>query len=83
MSFGRAQPAEKVTNVQVFAALRHWSPRRWGAAAVSAVLIAAVIAVPTGIIRTSWYSRMTPVLWWNYPVWAVSGVLGGLVVPAT
>lgn len=79
MSPGSAQLVEKVANVQVFAALRSWSMRRWWAATASAALIAVVIAVPTGIIRTSWYSRMTPVLWWNYPVWAVSALLGGLV----
>lgn len=76
---GSAQPAAKVANARVFAALRTWSVRRRWAAAAAAAVIGVVIAVPTGIIRTSWYSRMTPVLWWNYPVWAASAVLGGLV----
>lgn len=47
-----------------------------GAAAVTAL----VVGIPTGIIQTSWYHRMTPVLWWNYPVWAMSAVLTGLLV---
>lgn len=41
---------------------------------------ALVVGIPTGIIETSWYSRMTPVLWWNYPVWVVSAVLTGALV---
>ncbi|UTI63345.1 hypothetical protein NBH00_18565 [Paraconexibacter antarcticus] len=35
--------------------------------------------MPTGIVRTEFYTRMTPVTWWDYPVWAVSAVLIGLV----
>jgi hypothetical protein len=44
------------------------------------VLAALIIGVPTGVIPTPFYTRMTPVLWWNYPVWAVSSVLEGLLV---
>ena len=36
------------------------------------------MGVPTGVIETSLYHRMTPVTWWDYPVWAVSAVLVGL-----
>ena len=46
----------------------------------AAVASALVIGIPTGIIQTSWYHRMTPVLWWNYPVWAVSSILTGALV---
>lgn len=48
--------------------------------AVAAVATALVIGVPTGIIHTPWYTRMTPVLWWNYPVWALSAILTGALV---
>ena len=44
---------------------------------VAAVATALVIGIPTGIIQTPWYHRMTPVLWWNYPVWALSAILTG------
>ena len=44
---------------------------------LAAVAVALLIGVPTGIIDTPWYTRMTPVLWWNYPVWAVSSLLSG------
>lgn len=58
--------------------IRGWPPRRWLVAAAAAVLAALFIGVPTGIVRTSFYTRMTPVIWWDYPVWAASAVLVGL-----
>lgn len=60
--------------------MRTWPARRWAVALVVAVVAAIVIGVPTGIIRTSLYTRMTPVLWWNYPVWLLSSMLEGLLV---
>ncbi len=60
--------------------LRSWSPLRWVVAALGMVGSALVIGVPTGIIGTPWYTRMTPVLWWNYPVWAVTAVVSGLML---
>ena len=49
-------------------------------AAAGAVSTAIVMGVPTGIIHTSWYTRMTPVEWWNYPVWISSSVLVGALL---
>ena len=54
--------------------------RRWLAAIMGMVAAALIIGVPTGIIGTPFYHRMTPVLWWNYPVWAVTAVLSGLII---
>ena len=51
--------------------------RRVAVGLVAAALTALVIGIPTGIIATSFYHRMTPVLWWNYPVWALSSILTG------
>lgn len=59
--------------------LAGWPRRRWLAAGLAAALGALVIGVPTGIVRTPFYTRMTPVTWWDYPVWAVSFVLLGLL----
>lgn len=56
-----------------------WPVRRWWAAAAGAVLTGLLTGVPTGIVPSSLYTRMTPVLWWNYPVWAAVSVLSGLV----
>jgi hypothetical protein len=54
--------------------------RRFAIGAVAAAVTALAIGIPTGIIQTPWYHRMTPVLWWNYPVWALSAVLTGALV---
>lgn len=56
-----------------------WPLRRWVVAVAAAAVTALLTGVPTGIIETSLYTRMTPVLWWNYPVWALSAVLAGLI----
>ena len=58
--------------------LGEWPLRRWLVAIVAGIGAALVIGVPTGIVETSFYSRMTPVIWWDYPVWAASAVLVGL-----
>ncbi len=60
------------------ASMRAWPARRWVVALAVAGLAALVMGVPTGIVRTSFYTRMTPVTWWDYPVWAISAVLVGL-----
>lgn len=59
--------------------MRGWGGRRWIVAASVAVIAAILMGVPTGIIQTSLYHRMTPVLWWNFPVWAASAILIGLL----
>ena len=56
-----------------------WTWQRWVVAALAAGLAAVLIGVPTGIIHTSFYTRMTPVLWWNYPIWIASSILTGIV----
>ncbi len=57
-----------------------WPMRRLLAAVVGMLVTALVIGVPTGIVATPFYHRMTPVLWWNYPVWAVTALLSGLIL---
>lgn len=59
--------------------VRDWSWVRWLAAVAATVASLLVIGVPTGVVSTPFYHRMTPVTWWDYPVWAVSGLLAGLV----
>lgn len=65
---------------QALASPGTWSLRRWIVALIATAAAALAMGVPTGIVETSIYTRMTPVLWWNYPVWAVSAVLVGLTV---
>ena len=54
--------------------------RRLAVGLASTVVTALVIGIPTGTVETSWYHRMTPVLWWNYPVWVVSSLLTGALL---
>lgn len=57
-----------------------WPRRRVRAALLATGVFALAVGIPTGVVTTPLYTRMTPVLWWNYPVWAVTSVLGGLMV---
>ena len=60
--------------------LHGWTARQWAAATAGAVLAAVVIGIPTGIIVTPFYHRMTPVTWWAYPVWALTAALEGVLL---
>ena len=60
--------------------MQHWPLRRWAGGALAAIIAGAVMGVPTGIISTSLYTRMTAVTWWDYAVWGVSSLLIGLTV---
>ncbi len=61
------------------ASVRSWSARRWAVVLLAGGAAALAMGVPTGIVHTSFYTRMTPVTWWDYPVWALSAGLVGLV----
>lgn len=74
---GAAAPAPLLARLGL-TALTWWPVRRWLVAAIVTIVAALAMGVPTGIVETSFYTRMTPVLWWNYPIWAVSAVLVGL-----
>ena len=54
--------------------------RRWAAAAGAAVLSGLAVGVPTDVLDTPFFTRMTPVRWWEYPVLALTVVLTGLWV---
>lgn len=60
------------------ASLGAWPPRRWAIALGVGGLVALAIGVPTGIVPSSLHTRMTPVTWWDYLVWAISALLVGL-----
>ncbi|RBM15271.1 hypothetical protein DI005_28545 [Prauserella sp. PE36] len=57
------------------APVRAW---RWRRGILAATLSAAVVGVPTDVIDTLWFTRMTPVRWWEYPVLTLTAVLTGL-----
>ncbi|CAN5886200.1 hypothetical protein BH23ACT11_BH23ACT11_29870 [soil metagenome] len=53
--------------------------RRYLVASVAGAVWLAVSGIPTDILDTSLFTRMTPVLWWNYPLWVGGAVLVGLL----
>lgn len=64
----------------MLAHMRSWSARRWVAAAAGALVTALAVGIPTDVVPTPWFTRMTPILWWNYPAWAATAVLSGLML---
>ncbi len=61
------------------AGLACWPRRRWIAAASGTIVGALLIGVPTDVVPTPLFDRMTAVRWWDYPLWAASAVLLGLI----
>ena len=57
-----------------------WPAQRWVAAVAGALLAAAAIGLPTALVSSSLFTRMTPVTWWSWPVWTVTAALSGLVL---
>lgn len=57
-----------------------WPARRWLVALLAASVAALAIGIPTGVVPTPFYTRMTPVTWWDYPLWFASSALVGLIV---
>jgi hypothetical protein len=60
--------------------LRTWSSRQWSIAALSGVLIAVIVALPTAVIPNPIFGRAIEVTWWSYPTVIITGVLGGLLI---
>jgi hypothetical protein len=54
------------------------SSLRWGRGLAAMAWSAVIVGVPTDVVDTDWFARMTPVRWWEYPVLALTAVLTGL-----
>jgi hypothetical protein len=61
------------------AAIRGWRARRYLAAVAAGVGWLVLSGVPTDLIETPLFVRMTPPEWWNYPAWAAGAVVVGLL----
>ena len=60
--------------------MRNWDGRRWGAALAGTVVVGLLIGLPTEMIPNPLFMRMTPLEWWNVPVWLATSVLSGLLL---
>lgn len=65
--------------VKALTSFRDWGPWHYTVAASAAALWAILSGTPTDIVDTPLFVRMTPVVWWDYPFWAASAVLVGLL----
>jgi len=61
-------------------AISAWPLQRWAVALTTAVGTALLVGVPTAVVHSRYFTRMTAVLWWNYPVWIVSSALAGVAL---
>ena len=61
-------------------ALRMWPARRWGVAAIAAVLSTVALAIPTALIPNPIFGRAIAPEWWSWPVTIITGLLAGLLV---
>jgi len=61
------------------ASLAGWPARRWSVAALTAVATYLVIAIPTDLIDTPFFSREVAPTAWSWPVLVLSAILAGLV----
>jgi len=59
--------------------LRTWPRNRWLVGLFAAAASSLVMGIPTGVVPTPLYRRMTAVTWWDYPILAGSALLIGLV----
>ena len=65
--------------MNVLSEMYGWEKRRYLVAAVAALGWLVLSGLPTDIIDTPLFVRMTPVVWWNYPYWLASAILVGLL----
>lgn len=61
-------------------AMRSWAPSRWVVAGTSAIAFTAVVAIPTDLIDTPFFSREIPPTWWSWPALIISSILTGLLI---
>jgi hypothetical protein len=61
-------------------ALRTWPARRWGVAAIAAVLSTLALAIPAALIPNPIFGRAIEPEWWSWPVTIATGILAGLVI---
>ena len=65
--------------MQIFFELRSWGARRYVVAIAAGLGWLFLSGLPTEMFDTPLFTRMTPVVWWDYPFWIAGAVLVGLL----
>jgi hypothetical protein len=65
--------------VETLAAIRGWGARRYLAALAAGAGWLVLSGVPTDLVDTPLFVRMTPAEWWNYALWVAGAILVGLL----
>ena len=81
---GRGDPPRRdwlaiLVSVEALATLRRWGTPHYLVALIAGASWLVLSGVPTDILDTPLFTRMTPVTWWDYPLWVVGAVLIGLL----
>lgn len=56
-----------------------FSRTQWAVAATGGAVTTLVIGLPTDVVPNPAFARMTPIVWWDYPVMVATAVLSGLI----
>ena len=65
--------------MEALATIRRWGMPRYLVALIAGAAWLVLSGVPTDILDTPLFTRMTPVAWWDYPFWVAGAVLVGLL----
>ena len=66
-------------SVEALATIRRWGMPRYLAALVAGAAWLVLSGIPTDLIDTPLFVRMTPIMWWQYPFWVAGAALVGLL----
>jgi hypothetical protein len=70
---------DRLVYMNAFAGIGGWGFRRCAVAVAAGFVWLLAAGVPTDLIDTPLFVRMTPPEWWNYPLWLASALLVGLL----
>ena len=65
--------------VPTWQAMRGWTRRRWGSAAVAALVTLLAIGLPADLVPNPVFGRQIPAPLWAWPVLVVTAILSGLL----
>lgn len=73
-------PRADVSAHSSWSSLVRGTPQFWSRSLFWSLGFAASIGIPTVLIDSPFFQRMTPSTWWNYVLWVASALLGGAIM---